>query len=160
MEHQESFQFIKSNNKSLILVAHALSINRLFFCSWVDIDFQQLFQPIENATKAVLYSNRSFAYLKTESFGAALEDAGKGRLNLFSTHFSINLAIELDPKYTKGYYRRASANMAMGQFSKALKDYESVFKVKPKDPDVRKKVQECRKVLFYNEKISAFENRN
>ena len=50
--------------------------------------------------------------------------------------------------------------MAMGQFSKALKDYESVFKVKPKDPDVRKKVQECRKVLFYNEKISAFENRN
>ena len=72
----------------------------------------------------------------------------------------MNSAIELDPKYTKGYYRRASANMAMGQFSKALKDYESVFKVKPKDPDVRKKVQECRKVLFYNEKISAFENRN
>jgi len=48
--------------------------------------------------------------------------------------------------------------MAMGQFSKALKDYESVFKVKPKDPDVRKKVQECRKVLFYNEKIRAFED--
>ncbi|CBY21280.1 unnamed protein product [Oikopleura dioica] len=92
-----------------------------------------------DGTSAVLYSNRSFAYLKTESFGAALEDAGK--------------AIELDPKYTKGYYRRASANMAMGQFSKALKDYESVFKVKPKDPDVRKKVQECRKIV----KQRAFE---
>ena len=110
-------------------------------------------------TNAVLYSNRSFAYLKTESFGAALEDAGKGWFNSLSWSYNfINSAIELDPKYTKGYYRRASANMAMGQFSKALKDYESVFKVKPKDPDVRKKVQECRKVLFYNEKIRAFED--
>ena len=68
-------------------------------------------------------------------------------------------AIECDPKYIKGYYRRASANMAMGQFSKALKDYESVFKVKPKDPDVRKKVTECRKVLFYNEKIQIFDRK-
>ena len=49
--------------------------------------------------------------------------------------------------------------MAMGQFSKALKDYESVFKVKPKDPDVRKKVTECRKVLFYNEKIQIFDRK-
>lgn len=83
MEHQESFQFMTSKNKSLVFIAHALFINRLLFCAWVDIDFQQIFQPIENSTKAVLYSNRSFAYLKTESFGAALEDAGKGKFIAF-----------------------------------------------------------------------------
>jgi Tfp pilus assembly protein PilF len=35
-------------------------------------------------------------------------------------------AIELDSKYIKGHYRRASANMALGKFKLALKDYEFV----------------------------------
>ncbi len=45
-----------------------------------------------NPTSAVLYANRSFAYLRTECFGYALEDASK--------------AISLDKTYVKGYYRR------------------------------------------------------
>ena len=45
-----------------------------------------------NPNSAVLYANRSFAYLRTECFGYALEDASK--------------AINLDKTYVKGYYRR------------------------------------------------------
>ena len=39
-----------------------------------------------------------------------------------------NKSLELDPKYIKGYYRRASANLALGKFKNALKDYEYVRK--------------------------------
>jgi len=34
----------------------------------------------------------------------------------------------------------------MGKFKLALKDYESVSKVKPNDPDVKKKLAQCKKV--------------
>ena len=61
---------------------------------------------------AVFYGNRSMAYLKKELYGSALQDAAT--------------ALRIDPKYIKGYYRRATANMALGKFKLALKDYDTV----------------------------------
>ncbi len=61
---------------------------------------------------AVYYGNRSLAYLKTECFGYALNDATK--------------AVELDKNYLKGYYRRAAAYMSLGKFKQALRDFEAV----------------------------------
>ena len=69
---------------------------------------------IENYDKeAAYYGNRSFAYIRSEFYGYALSDANK--------------ALELDPRYIKGYYRRASSNLALGKFKAALKDYEYVI---------------------------------
>jgi serine/threonine-protein phosphatase 5 len=92
-----------------------------------------------NPTIAIYYGNRSFAYLKTECFGYALIDATK--------------AIELDRNYVKGYYRRAAANMPLGKFKLALKDYETVMKARPNDKDAKLKFTECNKIV----KILAFE---
>ncbi|GCB81314.1 hypothetical protein scyTo_0022985, partial [Scyliorhinus torazame] len=64
-----------------------------------------------NSENAIYYGNRSLAYLRTECYGYALSDATK--------------AVELDKKYIKGYYRRATANMALGKFKAALKDYDT-----------------------------------
>lgn len=69
-----------------------------------------------NPNVAVYYGNRSLAYLKTECFGYALNDATK--------------AIELDKNYIKGYYRRAAAYMSLGKFKLALRDYEAVSKTR------------------------------
>lgn len=66
----------------------------------------------KNPNSAVYYSNRSFAYLKTECFGYALTDASK--------------SVELDKSYVKGFYRRAAAHMSLGKFKEALKDFEYV----------------------------------
>ncbi|XP_066911519.1 serine/threonine-protein phosphatase 5-like [Clytia hemisphaerica] len=86
-----------------------------------------------NPNVAAYYGNRSFCNIKMDFFGAALEDA--------------NSAIKIDKKYIKGYYRRASANMALGKFKLSLRDYEAVAKVCPKDKDAQKKFTECKKLV-------------
>ncbi|XP_061434540.1 serine/threonine-protein phosphatase 5 [Lethenteron reissneri] len=91
------------------------------------------------ADNAIYYGNRSLSYLRTECYGYALADATR--------------ALELDKAYIKGYYRRATAKMALGKFKEALKDYETVVKVRPNDKDAKLKYQECSKIV----KRKAFE---
>ncbi|KPP62546.1 hypothetical protein Z043_119264 [Scleropages formosus] len=92
-----------------------------------------------NPDNAIYYSNRSLAYLRTECYGYALADATR--------------ALEIDKNYVKGYYRRATSNMALGKFKAALKDYETVVRVRPNDKDAKMKYQECNKIV----KQKAFE---
>lgn len=92
-----------------------------------------------NGNSAVYYANRSFAHLRVESFGYALEDASK--------------AISLDKKYIKAYYRRASAYMSLGKFKSALRDFEAVKKARPSDKDALSKYADCSKIV----KQKAFE---
>ncbi|CAF1417551.1 unnamed protein product [Rotaria sp. Silwood1] len=82
---------------------------------------------------AILYSNRSLAYLRREWYGYALIDAKK--------------ALECDLKYVKAYYRRASAYMAIGKYNAALCDYEYVKRARPNDVDARAKYEECKKII-------------
>ena len=57
-------------------------------------------QAIEILPTSIYLSNRAQAYIKLEQYGSAIEDA--------------NEAIKLDPRYIKAYYRKASANYALG----------------------------------------------
>ncbi|CAF1434340.1 unnamed protein product [Adineta ricciae] len=90
-------------------------------------------KAIELHPDAVLYSNRSFAYLRREWYGYALIDAKK--------------ALEYDSKYIKAFYRRASAHMALGKYALALGDYEYVKKACPNDKDALMKYEECKKIV-------------
>ncbi|KAF3326813.1 serine/threonine-protein phosphatase 5 [Carex littledalei] len=87
-----------------------------------------------NGSNAVYWANRAFAHTKLEEYGSAIIDATK--------------AIELDPRYSKGYYRRGAAYLAMGKFKEALKDFQQVVKrLCPNDPDASKKLKECEKAV-------------
>ena len=77
----------------------------------------------------MLYSNRAMAHIKAESYGLAISDA--------------EAAIALDPTYIKAYYRRASANYALGKYKLALRDFKAVCKLRPRDKDARSKFKEC-----------------
>jgi serine/threonine-protein phosphatase 5 len=68
-----------------------------------------------------------------ESYGLAIEDA--------------NEAIKLDPAYIKAYYRRGSANYALGKTKAALRDFKAVVKLVPKDADAQKKMKACEKAV-------------
>jgi serine/threonine-protein phosphatase 5 len=65
-----------------------------------------------------------------ENYGYAISDAEE--------------AIKLDPSFLKAYYRRASAYMALGKFKESLKDFRSVVKYAPNDPDAKAKLQQVR----------------
>ncbi|MEW5297871.1 MAG: hypothetical protein WDW36_001050 [Sanguina aurantia] len=84
-----------------------------------------------NPKSAVYYSNRAFAHVKMENYGAAAADASK--------------ALEQDPRYIKAYYRRGDAQFMMGKVKLALKDFKLAAKVSPKDPDLKKKLLDCEK---------------
>ncbi|CAK9314701.1 unnamed protein product [Citrullus colocynthis] len=91
-------------------------------------------QAIElNNQNAIYWANRAFARIKLEEYGSALEDASK--------------AIKVDPTYSKGYYRRGAAYLAMGKFKEALKDFQQLKKMCPNDPDTIKKLKECEKAI-------------
>nr|CAB3459860.1 unnamed protein product [Digitaria exilis] len=91
-------------------------------------------QAIElNTSNAVYWANRAFAHTKLEEYGSAVQDATK--------------AIEIDPRYSKGYYRRGAAYLAMGKFKEALKDFQQVKKICPNDPDATRKLKECEKAV-------------
>ncbi|CAB4495937.1 uncharacterized protein OCT59_021580 [Rhizophagus irregularis] len=46
---------------------------------------------------------------------------------------------------TKGYYRRAAANMNLCKFKDALRDFRIVMKRSPDDKDAKAKFTECEK---------------
>ncbi|KAL3316182.1 Serine/threonine-protein phosphatase 5 [Cichlidogyrus casuarinus] len=109
----------------------------IVYANFVDGKYQQSIEAYSKAIdilpNAILYANRSFAYVKTELFGLALDDANK--------------AIGIDPNYVKAYYRRASAHMALGAFEKALDDFKAVIKIVPNDMDAKNKFNECNKIV-------------
>eukprot|EP00527_Entomoneis_sp_CCMP2396_P005052 CAMPEP_0198147094 /NCGR_PEP_ID=MMETSP1443-20131203/33199_1 /TAXON_ID=186043 /ORGANISM="Entomoneis sp., Strain CCMP2396" /LENGTH=552 /DNA_ID=CAMNT_0043811249 /DNA_START=174 /DNA_END=1832 /DNA_ORIENTATION=- len=95
------------------------------------------------STKTILLSNRALVYIKIENYGLALVDAEK--------------AIEGNPSYAKAYYRRASANLALGHIKRARKDLKQVCKLKPKDRDARSKLNDCEKTIREEAFLKAIE---
>lgn len=82
--------------------------------------------------------------IKLESYGTAILDA--------------NAAIALDPTYIKSYYRRGSANFALGKVKEARKDFRTVCKLKPKDADAKKKLAACEKAVKAQMFMDAIES--
>lgn len=78
---------------------------------------------------AIFYSNRAQAQIKLEGYGMAIADA--------------DMALSLDPNYIKAHYRRASANMALGKFKLAKKDYKIIVKKEPQNVQAHKQLKAC-----------------
>ncbi len=82
---------------------------------------------------AIILSNRAQAYIKVENYGLAIVDA--------------SAAIDADPTYPKGWYRRGTANFALNKNKAARKDFKMVCKLKPRDKDARTRYTECDKLV-------------
>jgi serine/threonine-protein phosphatase 5 len=94
---------------------------------------------IQLAPSAALYSNRSYAHLKQESYGSAIADA--------------DAALLLDPSYVKALYRRGTALLALSKYKLARADFKQVVAMKPGDKDALLKLSEADKAV----KREAFE---
>lgn len=107
--------------------------NKLLAQALYDRAIQKYTEAINLRPSAIYFSNRAQAYIKQESYGLAIADANK--------------AIELDPRYVKAYYRRGSANFALGKHKLARTDFKAVLTICPNDQDGVKKLHLCEKMI-------------
>jgi serine/threonine-protein phosphatase 5 len=92
---------------------------------------------------AIYYANRAYANLKMENYGFAITDGEE--------------AIKADPTYAKGYFRKASALLAIGKHKEAA----AYFKKSGDDADSKEKYQLCMKMhkeKLFSESISVDED--
>jgi serine/threonine-protein phosphatase 5 len=73
------------------------------------------------------YANRAFCHIKMENYGSALGDATK--------------AIEAKDDWSKGWYRRGTAHLALGHTEDALRDFTQVCKLCPSDKVARERLK-------------------
>ena len=92
---------------------------------------EAIFCKVPKKQKAVYYANRAFVNIKLENYAIALFDA--------------NESISCDASYSKGYYRRGSANLALNHFGEAVKDFRKVCQLEPQNKDAREKFQNTMK---------------
>ncbi|XP_026191995.1 serine/threonine-protein phosphatase 5 [Cyclospora cayetanensis] len=81
----------------------------------------------------VYLCNRAFAHLRLENFGSAIIDAER--------------ALELNPQFSKSYYRRGTGYFCLGNL-KAAQHFERVCQLRGgKDADALARLNECKKQL-------------
>lgn len=81
----------------------------------------------------VYYSNRAAAWGALGEHGKAADDAQR--------------AIDLDPKFVKGYSRLGHARFSMGDYSAAVKAYEEGLTVEPGNANMRTSLQTARQKM-------------
>jgi serine/threonine-protein phosphatase 5 len=86
-----------------------------------------------NPSNHILYANRAFCHIKLENYGSAILDASE--------------AIRRDPSYIKGYYRRGTANLALGKLKQAKWDFREACKIEPGNKEARSKLADCDKAM-------------
>ncbi|CAB3369244.1 Hypothetical predicted protein [Cloeon dipterum] len=92
-------------------------------------------------TNHVLYSNRSAAYAKAGKHMQALQDAEK--------------TVSLKPDWPKGYSRKGSALVYVGQFDEAIKTYEDGLKLDPTNKQLLEGLQHAKNEI-QNDPLTAF----
>ncbi|XP_048484724.1 hsp70-Hsp90 organizing protein 1 [Plutella xylostella] len=75
----------------------------------------------------VLYSNRSFAFLKLDQHYLSLQDA--------------NETVRLQPQWAKGYFRRAEVEAASGLLDEAIISYTRALQLDPHNPKLLEQIR-------------------
>jgi len=86
-----------------------------------------------DARNHVYFSNRSAAYMGKNMYSNALEDAEQ--------------CVKLNPKWGKGYFRRAVALLALSRASDAEAVLQEGIRADPSNGDLRSKLEEVQKTL-------------
>lgn len=75
----------------------------------------------------VLYSNRSFAFLKLDQHYLSLQDA--------------NETVRLQPQWAKGYFRRAEVEAASELYDEAILSYTRALQLEPHNPKLMESIK-------------------
>lgn len=89
--------------------------------------------PQVNPEAFKLYSNLAASYTKLTAFNEALKSAEK--------------CIELNPKFGKGYSRKATVQFFMKEYDKALETYRAGLKEDPGNEELQEGVRRCMEAI-------------
>ncbi|GLB37620.1 putative PPP5 TPR repeat region [Lyophyllum shimeji] len=87
----------------------------------------------KNPNEPTLWCNRAYARMKLEEYGYALSDATR--------------AIELDPRYVKAYYRRATCYMQILKPQSAVADFKKILTLEPQNEAIRTQLVATQKLI-------------
>ncbi|KAF8070643.1 phosphoprotein phosphatase [Lyophyllum atratum] len=87
----------------------------------------------KNPNEATVWCNRAYARMKLEEYGYALSDTTQ--------------AIQLDPRYVKAYYRRATSYMQILKPQSAVLDFKKILTLEPKNESVRAQLVATQKLI-------------
>ncbi|XP_018324233.1 stress-induced-phosphoprotein 1 [Agrilus planipennis] len=90
---------------------------------------------------SVLYSNRSFAFLKVQQYFLAMEDA--------------NEAIKLSPNWAKGYFRKAAIHHETEHYLQAIECYHKALEHAPNDQVIIEAIKTTAQKLHKDQKSDA-----
>ncbi|KAF9098099.1 Stress-induced-phosphoprotein 1, partial [Mortierella sp. AM989] len=93
---------------------------------------------ISDGDLSVLYSNRSFCYIKLGKYTLALEDA--------------KLSKRLNPDYLKAYIRLGKAYESLGKYDKAIKNFDKALSLDINNDEIRQMRSEARKIKGLQER--------
>ncbi|EKX73088.1 serine/threonine protein phosphatase PP5, putative [Theileria equi strain WA] len=133
----EGNKLFASNNFKTAIECYSESI-RLVEDAYLGSNFDKgsnkdwITPELRNTNLHQYYSNRAICNIKIENYGSAISDA--------------NIAIELQPEFFKGYYRRGCAYLCLLKFQDAETDFLKVLSL-CNDPTARSKLKECKKIL-------------
>jgi len=80
-----------------------------------------------NPNDHVLYSNRAACYTNLRAFSDALKDCEK--------------CIQLNPRFVKGYTRKATVQFFMKEYHKCLETYQQALEIEPDNKEVEAGIQ-------------------
>ncbi|KAJ0175156.1 hypothetical protein K1T71_009297 [Dendrolimus kikuchii] len=86
----------------------------------------------------VLYSNRSYAFLKLDQHYLSLQDA--------------NETVRLQPQWAKGYFRRAEVEAASGLYDEAIISYTKALQLEPHNPNFVKLMDSIKNITDMQKK--------
>ncbi|KAL0956377.1 hypothetical protein HGRIS_002524 [Hohenbuehelia grisea] len=87
----------------------------------------------KNPRDATVWCNRAYARIRLEEYGYALADATQ--------------AIEIDPKYTKAFHRRATCHLQILKPKLAVSDFKKILAIEPKNEVVRSQMVSTQKLI-------------
>ena len=98
-----------------------------------DYEFKDELKTERNTILLATYLNLALCYLKTDENGKAKEFCNK--------------ALDISPNNEKALFRRGQANLALASPETALKDFEEVLKIEPKNVAAAKQIALCKNLI-------------
>lgn len=148
-ENEESKKVVEGYNKQLeenkkykeSVISGAVELkdegNKLYAGGKLKEALAKYTQGMElDPTNAILPANRAMAYIKLQKYTAAEADC--------------DCCLSIDPKYIKGYLRRATSRINLGKSEDAAKDYKKVLELEPWNKDAKRELEKITSVLQKN----------